>query len=297
MTWPQAIRNFMDYLKLERGLSEHTQKAYAQDLKSLAQWAEGIEPTAMNQEAARHFIQHVAKQGRSANSQSRMRSTLRMFYRFLVDEVEGLINPMEGIEAPMKPSYLPVFLTEAEMQCLFDAIERGAPGGERDHAMLETMYASGIRVSELIELRIRDLDLDNKVMRVIGKGDKQRLLPLHDEAVRVLKHYLLQVRAHGKVQPDFSDHIFLNQRGGRLSRVSVFKRLKQLVERAGIEKNISPHSIRHSFATHLVQNGADIRMVQVLLGHVSITSTEIYTHLEQKQLEDTMKRYHPQANR
>ena len=297
MTWPESIREFVQHLHLERGLSVNTRSAYERDLRKFVDWlAETVmAPKDVTTEQLRTYIQHLAKEGVAATTQTRVRSTLRMFYRWYNETMGILANPMEDIGAPRQPSRLPVYLSEAEISKMFESIERGAEGGERDFMMLELMYATGVRVSELISIRLRDIDLEGGVMRVLGKGDKERLVPLHDEVIQVLKRYIHEVRVHQHIDPQYSDHLLLNRYGRNLSRQSVFKRLKHIAAQSGIQKTIGPHTIRHTFATHLVQNGADIRVVQSLLGHESITSTEIYTHLESRQLEETLKRYHPQS--
>ena len=297
MTWSEAIREFIQHLHLERGLSENTRMSYERDLKKVEVWLDGLvaSPKDVTSEMLRTYIQQLAKNGAAATSQTRARSTLRVFYRWFNETIGILENPMEDIDAPRRPARLPVYLSEAEITKMFEAIERGAEGGERDYVMLELMYATGVRVSELIEVRLRDLDLNGGVMRVLGKGDKERLVPLHEEVILVLQRYIHEVRVHQQVDSKFSDHLLLNRYGRRLSRQSIFKRLKHLAQQAGIDKVIGPHTIRHTFATHLVQNGADIRVVQSLLGHESITSTEIYAHLENRQLEETLRRYHPQS--
>ncbi|HAB35382.1 MAG TPA: site-specific tyrosine recombinase XerD [Cryomorphaceae bacterium] len=297
MDWPLALKQFAQYLRLERGRSANTLKAYQQDLEQLQAWAQeqDMRPVSMGQEALRHFLQSQAKAGKSPRTQARMRSSMRMFFTFLMEEEVRKENPMEGIEAPQLGRKLPVYLTLDEVDALLAAIDRSQSAGERDVAMIEVLYACGLRVSELVGLRLEDVFRSDGLIRVVGKGNKERIVPIYPSALDALFRYIEEVRVHIPVQKDQTSFVFLNQRGRALSRVWVFKRLKALAERAGIAKTIGPHTMRHTFATHLIQNGADIRVIQALLGHESITTTEIYTHLEQVHLRDTVLTYHPKS--
>ena len=297
MDWPLALKQFVQYLRLERGRSANTLKAYQQDLEQLRAWAQeqDLRPTSLPQEALHHFLQAQAKAGKSPRTQARMRSSLRMFFTFLLEEEVRKENPMEGIEAPQLGRKLPVYLTIEEVDALLAAVDRSQSGGERDVAMLEVLYACGLRVSELVGLRLEDVFRAEGLIRVVGKGNKERIVPIYASALDALYRYIDEVRVHVPVQKGQESFAFLNQRGKALSRVWVFKRLQALAETAGIAKKIGPHTLRHTFATHLIQNGADIRVIQALLGHESITTTEIYTHLEQVHLRDTVLTYHPKS--
>ena len=297
MDWPLALKQFVQYLRLERGRSLNTLKAYQTDIEQLQKWAmeQSLRPVSIAQEELRHFLQSQAKAGKSARTQARMRSSLRMFFTFLQEEEVRKDQPMEGIEAPQLGRKLPVYLTIDEVDALLAAVDRSHSGGERDVAMLEVLYACGLRVSELVGLRLEDVFRSDGLIRVVGKGNKERIVPIYPSALDALFRYIEEVRVHIPVQKDQTSFVFLNQRGCALSRVWVFKRLKALAESAGISKAIGPHTMRHTFATHLIQNGADIRVIQALLGHESITTTEIYTHLEQVHLRDTVLTYHPKS--
>lgn len=289
----------MAYLRLERAASPNTLAAYKTDLMGWARIAEeaGWVPLTATPEDLRAALESLAQRGISARTQARYRSSLRQFYRYL--QLEGLRedDPTEGLRAPRLPQKLPVYLTPDEIDRMVAALDRSTPTGERNLALLETLYGSGLRVSELVGLRIRDLYFEEGVIRVVGKGNKERLVPLTDVSSRAIHRYIHEVRVHLKAQKGSEDRVFLNQRGGTLSRVMVFLILRDLAARAGIRKTLGPHTLRHSFATALVQNGADLRAVQMLLGHESITTTEIYAHLEDKQLRDTLEGFHPWSGR
>ncbi|HAB31436.1 MAG TPA: site-specific tyrosine recombinase XerD [Cryomorphaceae bacterium] len=295
MNWTLAHRQFLTYLRLERGLSANTLQAYKSDLSQLQIWAEEIDkrPVSLMQEDLRAFLQHQAKQGKSPRTQMRMQSSMRAFYLFLLEENVVEKSPMEGIESPSLGRKLPVYLTVEEVDALIQAIDRSHSQGERDLAMLEVLYACGLRVSELVDLKMEDVFEADLLIRVVGKGNKERIVPMYASAMKSVCRYRDEVRVHVPIQKGAEGFVFLNQRGKPLSRVWVFKRLRVLAQLAGIAKTIGPHTLRHTFATHLIQRGADIRIIQMLLGHESITTTEIYTHLEQQQLRDTVLRYHP----
>jgi integrase/recombinase XerD len=237
----------------------------------------------------------LASEGKSARTQARMRSALRIFYIFLKEEELRQDSPIEGLASPQIGRKLPIYLSIDEMEALISAIDRSRPQGERDYAIVETLYACGLRVSELINLKIRDIYQSDGLIRVIGKGNKERIVPIYSKALNAINCYIKEIRSHVQVQKGFEDFVFLNQRGKSLSRVYVFKRIASLASEAGIKKRIGPHTLRHTFATHLIQNGADIIVIQSLLGHESITTTEIYTHLEQSHLRETVLKFHPRG--
>mgnify|MGYP001180047733 CR=1 FL=1 len=297
MKWPLAIQQFQNYLRLERGLSSNTIEAYTRDLKNFSIYSENVNETCLtvDKDFLRSFIQTLSKEGKSSRTQARMRSSLRTFFIFLKVEELIDISPVDGIASPQLERKLPIYLSISEMNSLLSAIDRSRPQGERDNAIVETLYACGLRVSELIGLRMRDIYRKDAVLRIIGKGNKERVVPIYEKALKALDIYINEVRIHITAKKGFEDHVFLNQRGSSLSRVYIFKTISSLATRAGIKKRISPHTIRHTFATHLIQNDADIRVIQVLLGHESITTTEIYTHLEQNHLRKTLLKYHPRG--
>ena len=297
MKWSLAIEQFQNYLRLERGLSPNTLDAYSRDLKNFSIYSQGLNETCLtvDKDLIRSFIQTLSKEGKSSRTQARMRSSLRTFFIFLKEEELIDISPIEGIATPQLERKLPIYLSIQEMNSLLAAIDRSRSQGERDNAIVETLYACGLRVSELIGLRMRDIYRKDEVLRIIGKGNKERVVPIYEKALKALDIYINEVRVHIKLKKGFEDHVFLNQRGGSLSRVYIFKMISSLASLAGIKKKIGPHTIRHTFATHLIQNDADIRVIQVLLGHESITTTEIYTHLEQNHLRKTLLKYHPRG--
>ena len=297
MKWSLAIEQFQNYLRLERGLSPNTLDAYSRDLKNFSIYSQDLNETCLtvDKDLIRSFIQTLSKEGKSSRTQARMRSSLRTFFIFLKEEELIDISPIEGIATPQLERKLPIYLSIQEMNSLLAAIDRSRSQGERDNAIVETLYACGLRVSELIGLRMRDIYRKDEVLRIIGKGNKERVVPIYEKALKALDIYINEVRVHIKLKKGFEDHVFLNQRGGSLSRVYIFKMISSLASLAGIKKKIGPHTIRHTFATHLIQNDADIRVIQVLLGHESITTTEIYTHLEQNHLRKTLLKYHPRG--
>lgn len=297
MNWPQAIKDFKHYLKLERGLSENTLVSYSLDLEKVAHFsdADHWKPLQLQLDDLQQFINEQAKRGISARSQARLISTLRAFYKYLLLEDYLDINPTELLESPKLGSKLPEFLSKEEIDSLIDSIDMSKAEGHRNKAMLEVLYGCGLRVSELTHLRISDLFLKDNIIRVTGKGDKERLVPINDIAIKELMLYMNEIRVHQDIQKGNEDFVFLNRRGKKLTRAMIFTLVKNLAEIAGIRKKISPHTFRHSFATHLVTNGANLRVVQEMLGHESITTTEIYTHLDQSHLLDAIMKFHPRS--
>jgi integrase/recombinase XerD len=298
MNWSVALNNFHNYLLLERSLSENTLGAYHGDIQKFVRYLEitnqEILPLQVQRSDLEQFIHWVNKLGLEASSQARLISSLRAFYKFLL--VEDLLddNPTDLLEGPRLRRKIPEVLTVYEIQQMLAAIDLSDPLGHRNRAIIETLYACGLRASELTELRISNLFLTAGFIKVLGKNNKERLVPIGSDAVKYLNYYLEEVRAFQKnIRPGQENFVFLNRRGAHLTRVMIFYIVKDLAEKAGIKKKISPHSLRHSFATHLVEGGADLKAVQDMLGHESITTTEIYTHLDTEYLKETIYLYHP----
>ena len=295
MHWKSAKKEFSSHLQFERGLSRNTVQAYVRDLGLLIGFAEEreLKVLGVRLQDLEACIKSQLDAGKSHRSVARMISSWKAFYLYLI--LEGLLSedPTALLEAPKLGAYLPEVLSIDEIDRMMAGIELGKPSGHRDRAIIETLYGCGLRVSELTGLEMNNLHPDERYIQVTGKGNKQRLVPIHEEALKHLILYLSECRSQLKVKTDSKHLVFLNLRGSALSRVSVFQLVKRLAESAGISKNVSPHTFRHSFATHLVQNGADLRVVQELLGHESILTTEIYTHLDRKHLAAVVKKYHP----
>lgn len=295
--WNSYKIRFKQYLQLERSLSKNSIEAYLDDLNKLEQYSESFlnkrSPLQFELKHLQGFVKWVSELGFSATSQSRIISGIKTFYKFLLMENELQQSPAELLESPRITRKLPVFLTIEEIDKLVSEIDRSTPEGERNITMIETLYSCGLRVSELVNLKITDLHLNEDYIKVTGKGSKERLVPIGKGAKKLLKNYINKVRVHLPIKKTAGDHIFLNRRGGIISRVMVFYIIKDLADKAGIKKKLSPHTFRHSFATHLVEGGADLRAVQEMLGHESITTTEIYTHLDRQYLRDNILSYHP----
>lgn len=292
MDWNEALSEYVSYLKLEKNLSENTLKSYITDLRKLMAYS-SVPPLELSREEVEAFVYDYSKNGFSVRSQARLISSLKSFFNFLRWDGRREDSPVELLEAPRLNMRLPDTLSEDEINQLIEAIDLSQPEGERNRAILETLYGCGLRVSELTELKLSDLFFKENFIRVTGKGNKQRLVPISDYTIKIINFYKNEVRVHSKIEKEFEDFVFLNRRGKKLSRVMVFIIIKKLAEQAGIRKNISPHTFRHSFATHLLRNGADIRSIQLMLGHESITTTEIYTHLDDKLLRETVLKFHP----
>jgi integrase/recombinase XerD len=296
MNWLNLRTDYLNYLRLERGLSENSISNYTLDIRKLEDWLQendiSASPVSISEEIIQQFVYQVAKLV-NARSQSRIISGLRGFFTYLVFEDYRKDNPMDLIESPKTGRKLPDTLSLAEIDILISAIDLSKPQGERNRAIIETLYGCGLRVSELINLKLSDLFFDEGFIKVTGKGDKQRFVPIGAHTIRYIEIYRNEVRVHQNIQPESADTLFLNRRGKALTRAMIFTIVKQLAEVAGIGKNISPHTFRHSFATHLLENGADLRAIQQMLGHESITTTEIYTHIDKSLLTEVINRYHP----
>lgn len=294
--WSQALKDFQSYLRVERGLSANSIANYSYDILKLIHFLEKhrieISPKHIAEEEIQSFIYETAK-AVNARSQSRIISGLRSFFGYLIFEGYRETNPLELIEAPKIGRKLPDTLSTQEIDLLIHAIDRSAPQGERNRAIIETLYGCGLRVSELVNLQISDLFFAEGFLKVTGKGNKQRFVPIGDHTQKCINCYKNEIRVHLKIQPGSEDTLFLNRRGKQLTRAMIFTIIKRLTEKSGIKKTISPHTFRHSFATHLLENGANLRAIQQMLGHESITTTEIYMHLDRTHLRDVIEKFHP----
>ncbi len=296
MKWKQAIQDYNHYLKIERGLSENSIKNYIWDVEKLMAFLIdndiSISPITIGKETVQRFVYDVAKTV-SPRSQARIISGLKSFFNYLNFEDYRKDNPMDLLESPKIGRKLPDTLSEDEINQLIGAIDLSKPEGERNRAMLETLYGCGLRVSELINLKISDLFFEEDFIKVTGKGDKQRFVPISDFNKKYINIYRKEIRIHQSIQKGFDDILFLNRRGKQLTRAMIFTIIKQLAIKIDLGKSISPHTFRHSFATHLLQNGADLRAIQQMLGHESITTTEVYMHVDRSHLAEVMNKYHP----
>ena len=299
MNWKNALADYQHYLKLERGLSKNSNQSYTRDIEKFILFLEKNQikdsPIEVSKEIIQQFIYEIAKVV-NPRSQARIISGLKSFFNYLIFEDYRKDNPMDLIESPKIGRKLPDTLSETEINQLIDAIDLSKPEGERNRAMLETLYGCGLRVSELINLRLSDLFFEEDFIKVTGKGDKQRFVPISSINKKYIDIYRNQVRAHLNIQEGFQDILFLNRRGKQLTRAMVFTIVKNLAEHIGLQKTISPHTFRHSFATHLLENGADLRAIQQMLGHESITTTEIYMHVDRTHLAEVMNTYHPRKS-
>lgn len=280
-------------------MSENTVVGYEQDVNKLITYLDensiDASPAEIGEETLQHFIYDSSKKA-NPRSQARLLSGLRNFFDYLIFDGKRKDNPTDLIESPKIGRKLPDFLSTAEIDAILSVIDLSTPEGERNKVMLETLYSCGLRVTELITLQISDLFFNDGFVRVIGKGDKQRYVPINDQNIRLIQLYLRQIRTAIPVQKGYEDTVFLNRRGKQITRNMVFMIIKDLAKKAGIRKSISPHTFRHSFATHLLENGADLRAIQQMLGHESITTTEIYMHLDRKFLKDVVDKYHPRKD-
>jgi integrase/recombinase XerD len=297
MDWNSAIKGFEYYLKLEKSLSHNSIDAYLRDVSKLQQYlsltGDSTIPEKVTLQQLENFSQYLSKLGLSDFSQARIISGIRAFYKYLLMEDVIDSSPAELLEGPKLSRKLPDVLSYEEIDAIMKAIDLSKPDGTRNRAILETLYGCGLRVSELINLKISNLYLDVAFIKVTGKGNKERLVPIGSEAIKYINIYRHEVRIHMPVQKGQEDILFLNRRGRSLSRMMIFNIIKNLGKAAGIQKTISPHTFRHSFATHLIERGADLRAVQEMLGHESIITTEIYTHLDREFLRETILKYHP----
>ncbi len=299
MAWDIYIQEYENYLKLERSLSENSVEAYVHDIIKLRQFLEitncDLNPLQITIVELQNFIEYINELGMTPHSQARIISGLKSFYKFMVYEGELDKDPTTLLEAPKLGRKLPDTLNIHEIDKILEAIDHSTPQGMRNRAMLETLYSSGLRVSELVNLKLSNILFDVGFLRVVGKGNKERLVPVGKEALKFINIYRDEVRVHQEIQSGHEAFLFLNRRGKQLTRQMIFMAIKDLVAKAGLNKKVSPHTFRHSFATHLIEGGADLRAVQEMLGHESITTTEIYTHLDRDYLKQVIQEYHPRS--
>jgi integrase/recombinase XerD len=296
MNWNTAIKDYLLYLKIERGLSKNSLDSYASDIRKLCVYLEAheitISPAKIDTDTIQQFIYEASK-SINPRSQSRLISGLRSFFDYLLFEKYREINPTDLLESPKIGRKLPDTMSIEDIDFIIGAIDLSKPQGERNRTLLETLYSCGLRVSELITLQISDLFFEEGFIRVLGKGNKQRFVPINLQTEKYITFYKNTIRNHIPVQKGFEDTLFLNRRGKQLTRVMIFTIIKDLCIKTGFKKKISPHTFRHSFATHLLENGADLRAIQQMLGHESITTTEIYMHLDKSHLQKVMEQFHP----
>ncbi|WP_396163558.1 site-specific tyrosine recombinase XerD [Flavobacterium sp.] len=295
-TWQSYIKEYQNYLRLERGLSKNTIENYTFDIEKLVLFLNqhdiNVSPITISEEIVQQFIYEIASKV-NARSQSRVISGLKSFFNYLVFEDYRKDTPLELIEVPKTGRKLPDTLATEEIDALISAIDLSTPEGERNRAMLETLYSCGLRVSELVGLKISDLFFEEGFVKITGKGNKQRFVPVGGSTIKYITSYVNLIRVHYAVQKGHEDTLFLNRRGKQLTRAMIFTIIKDLALKINLNKTISPHTFRHSFATHLLENGADLRSIQLMLGHESITTTEVYMHLDRKFLSEVLNNYHP----
>ena len=296
MKWNESISDYNHFLKIERGLSSHTIQSYIRDIKKLVTFIDKKQiicsPIEINEDLIQEFVYEIAKE-LSPRSQARIISGLRSYFDYLIFENYRTSNPTDLIETPKIGVKLPDTLSKEEIDSLISAVDLSKGDGERNRAMLETMYGCGLRVSELIDLKISDLFFDEGFIKIVGKGNKERFVPIHLRAQNYIVLYMNEIRSHLSIKKGYEDTLFLNRRGKSLSRQMIFMIIKDLAIKIDLNKKISPHTLRHSFATHLLKNGADLRAIQQMLGHESITTTEVYVHLDTSYLKEIVEKYHP----
>ncbi len=296
MKWEHALKDYQHYLRLERGLSDNSILNYSLDIQKLIKYLSvneiSVSPLRIDEQTLQKFIYDASK-SLNARSQSRLISGLKSFFNYLLFEDYRDSNPMELLESPKIGRKLPDTISIAEIDKIIAAIDLSKPEGERNRAIIETLYGCGLRVSELINLKISDLFFKEGFIKVTGKGDKDRFVPISEYTQKYITLYQKEIRNHQDIKPQATDTLFLNRRGNRLTRAMIFTIVKRLTEAAGIDKKVSPHTFRHSFATHLLENGADLRAIQQMLGHESITTTEVYVHVDRSHLRKVMEDFHP----
>jgi integrase/recombinase XerD len=295
MSWPRYIRDFEAHLRLERNLADNSVQAYLRDVEHLRRYVEplGVEPQDVTPAHIQGLFKELNETGIAVTSQCRILSGLRTFFRMLVILDVIAENPAELVDMPSRPQHLPDVLTDEDVTALQATFDRSQPHQARNYVIVEVLYGCGLRVSELVGLRLSNIYFEEEMLQVVGKGNKERWVPINPRALRLLYDYIHTLRSQITPQPGEEKYVFLSLRGHHLTRVAVFQFIKEAVEKAGLHKNVSPHSLRHSFATELVQNGADLRAVQEMLGHESLSTTQIYTHLTHQYLRDTITTYHP----
>jgi integrase/recombinase XerD len=296
MKWNSALTDYISYLKIEKGLAKNSVDSYGRDVKKLIRYLEendiNTTPIIIEEDTIQAFIYSVSKTI-NARSQARLISGIRNFFDYLVFEDYRKKNPTDLLETPKIGLKLPDTLSIEDIDLLINAIDLSEPQGERNRTIIETLYSCGLRVSELVGLQLSDLFFEEGFIRVIGKGNKQRFVPINKQTQKYIANYVNDIRVHLSVKKGFEDTVFLNRRGTKLTRVMIFTIVKNLAIKIGLKKNISPHTFRHSFATHLLERGADLRAIQQMLGHESITTTEIYMHLDRRFLKEVVNTFHP----
>jgi integrase/recombinase XerD len=297
--WQSYIKHFKNYLRLERSFSDNSIQAYIRDMEKLVEYFElsktNVTPKEVKEEHLLGFLKYISELGLAAHTQARMLSGIKAFYRYMLLENEIQEDPTELIDSPRLPRKLPDVLSYEDIEQIIEVIDHSTPEGIRNRAIVETLYSTGLRVTELVDLQLTNCHFDIGFIRVLGKGDKMRLVPIGQDAIKHINLYLEHVRRDMPVQKGSEDIVFLNRRGKQLTRVMIFLIIKDAAEKAGIHKKVSPHTFRHSFATHLVEGGASLRAVQEMLGHESITTTEIYTHLDREYLRQIITEFHPRG--
>lgn len=294
MEWFEALSEYKSYLKLEKSVSDNTLEAYLRDIRKLERFSDK-NPIEISKSEVEEFLYQFAKENFAVRSQARLISSLKSFFGYLQLEEWRTDNPAELLETPKLGMKLPDVLSLEDIEKLIATVDLSLNEGHRNIAILETLYGCGLRVSELTELKLSDLFFEENFIRVTGKGNKQRLIPISDYTIKYINLYKDHVRNHQVIQKGFEDYLFLNRRGKNLTRVMIFTMIKNLAKKAGVRKTISPHTFRHSFATHLLKNGADLRSIQMMLGHESITTTEIYTHLDDQDMRNAILNCHPRS--
>jgi len=295
MDWKKTLNNYYNYISIERNLSTNSVESYMRDITQFSKFNKKINPLKINRENILKYIDYINSYEISPRSQARILSSIRSFYNFLIFDNKLENDPCEHIHTPKIGLKIPTTLTIEEVDKIINSIDLSEHQGERNRAIIECLYSCGIRVSELIQIKISDLLFDENIIKVIGKGNQQRIVPLSNTLKKYLKHYINFIRSKQKIKTNDSDTLFLNRNGNKLSRVMIFTIVKRFTQAAGIQKQVSPHTFRHSFATHLVEGGADLRVVQEMLGHANITTTEIYTHLNTDYLRQEIINYHPRS--
>lgn len=297
MTWDEKIKDFEIFLRFERNFSENTLDAYVRDIKKLKEYAEedleNTGPDVISYDNLQEYIFTLSKQKFSERSQARWISSIKAFFKFLLEDEFREDNPSALFEGPKLGLYLPDTLSLSDINKIIDAIDISSDLGQRNHCIIEVLYGCGLRVSELIDVKISNINFKENYIKVVGKGNKTRFVPLAHYTAGLLQIYIKEIRSKIKINKKHEDILFLNSRGTSMSRVIVFLIIKELTDKAGVSKKISPHTFRHSFATHLMQNGADLRFIQEMLGHSSITTTQVYTHLKTEELRDVILTFHP----
>lgn len=294
MDWNKAIKNYYIYLSIERSLSKNTVDAYIRDIKNLAKFSKK-KPFKIKRDDIINYINFLNISKKSSRTQARIISSIKTFYNYLIFDEKISQNPSSEIYSPKLEKKLPIVLSTEEIDRIISCFDLSKENGERNRTIIECLYSCGLRVTELVNLKISEINFIDGYIKIIGKGNKQRITPINKKLSTYLKNYIDNIRSKIKIDKSNSDYLFLNRRGKKISRVLVFNIVKTACQKVGIKKNISPHTFRHSFATHLVEGGADLRAVQEMLGHSNITTTEIYTHLDTNYLKEEMVNYHPRS--